>query len=105
MGHLRRDDRRSTRPLALHALLSSWTILRLGRRGVRGHFATPSRKRRAFTSSQRPNAIDEASFTTDRQDRHRDDLSYYISHFFRLARAAAANLPLISPAQTDFNRS
>ena len=96
MGPLRRDDRRSTRPLALHALLPSWIILRVGRRGARGHSATPSRKRWAIPSSQWPNAIDDASI--DRQGRDRDDVSYYFRHLLRLAWSAAANLLLISLA-------
>ena len=101
MGPLRRDGRRSTWPLALHALLQSWIILRLGCRGVRDHSATPSRKHRAVPSPYRLDTIDDASFVIDRQDRNRDDLSYYIGHFFRLAWAAAANLLLTSLANRE----
>ena len=47
----RRISDRSTRPVALHAVLQSWIILRLGRRGLRDHSITPSRKRSAVPSS------------------------------------------------------
>ena len=70
----------------------------MGRLGVRGHSASSSGQRCAVTSSERPNAIDNASFTADRQNRDRDDVSYYIGHLLRLAWRAAANLLLISLA-------
>ena len=73
----------------------------MGCRGVRGHFATPFRKRCAVKPSWRRNVIDDASFTIDRQDRDRDDLSWYIGHFFRLAGRAAANLPVINARAED----
>ncbi len=91
MGHLRRDDRRSTRALALHAVLPSWIILRLGCRDVRGHSPDPARERSTVPSSAR-DAINDNAFATDRQDRDRDDISLDIRHPFRLAWHPAANL-------------
>ena len=74
MDPLRGNGRRPIRPLALHAVLQSWIILRLGRRGFRDHYAAPWRFN--GTSSQRPNAVHhDASLAIDRQDRDRDDLS------------------------------
>src|SRR5262245_64910154 len=100
MDPLRRDGRRSVRPLALHAVLQSWTILRLGCRGFRDRSAAPWRFN--GPSSQRPNAAhNDASLTIDRQDRDRDDLSYYVGHSFRLAWRVAASLLLISPLTSD----
>ena len=68
----------------------------MGRRGVRGHSANPSGQRCAVTSSERPNAIDNASFAADRQDRYRNDISDYLGHLLRLAWRAAASLLLIN---------
>src|SRR5262245_22034212 len=98
MGHLRGNGRRSIRPLALHAVLQSWSILRLGCRGPRDHSAAPSRKRSAIASSRRTDAIDSASLTIDRQDRDRHDLRDYVGHSFRLAWCAVASLHLINRA-------
>src|ERR1043166_4253695 len=98
MGHHRRDDRRSTWSLALHALLQSRIILRLGCSGPRDHSAAPSHKRSAITSSWRTDAIDSGSLIINRQDCDRHDLCYYVDHSFRLAWCVVASLHLISRA-------